>query len=161
MAIDHSDRVFQFDVFISYSRLDRAFAKRLKQALETYRPPKELSPTQQKLKVFLDTEDITGTELNIAIKTGLQNSRKLIVICSPSARNSKNQWIDMEIRQFTQLRGPEHIIPLLLDGIPNNEAVKAEQDSLKAFPEALYEDKATPLASSDYRGVFLAEGWNQ
>src|SRR5262245_38420930 len=48
---------FGYDAFISYSRRDTAFARRLEKALRTYRPPRELAVPQRALKVFRDDAD--------------------------------------------------------------------------------------------------------
>jgi MTH538 TIR-like domain (DUF1863) len=80
----------------------------------------------------------------------LRRSRTLIVVCSPAARAS--EYVDDEIRRFIAAnhaggREPQ-ILPLLLRGIPNNEAESPDEDGRKAFPEALYEAAKMPLAQS-------------
>ena len=69
----------------------------------------------------------------------------MIVLCSPDAR--KSQYVNDEIRHFAQERGRENIIPVLVFGVPNNEA-KLEQEEEKAFPETLCEMMDMPLAAS-------------
>ena len=69
----------------------------------------------------------------------------MIVLCSPHAR--KSQYVNDEIRHFAQERGKENIIPVLVSGVPNNEA-KLEQEQEKAFPEALSELMEMPLAAN-------------
>ena len=145
MSSDPSSQTFLNDVFISYSRKDREFAARLQEALGKYKPPKGLNLPQRNLVVFRDEEDFTGVEYHASLEKHLKNSREMIVICSPHAR--KNQYVNDEIRRFAQERGRENIIPVLVSGIPNNEA-KPEQEGEKAFPEALYELMEMPLAAS-------------
>ena len=55
-----------------------------------------------------------------------------------------------EIRRFSEQRGKDHIIPILLDGIPNNE-VKESDQAQGAFAEELLRVLPMPLAA-DYRG---------
>jgi hypothetical protein len=55
-------------------------------------------------------------------------------LCSPRARAS--EFVSDEIRRFAAERGAEHIIPVLVEGIPNNGA-PAGQEARMAFPEAL------------------------
>lgn len=74
------------DAFISYSRRDIEFARKLEKALEDYKPPKDLNVPQRRLEVFRDKEDFTGVEYYESIEKHLKNSRKMIVICSPNAR---------------------------------------------------------------------------
>jgi len=136
---------FANDIFISYSRKDKDFATRLENALENYRPPRGVELPLRNLVVFRDETDFTGVEYHQAIEQHLKSSKKMILICSPHARNS--QYVNDEIRRFAKERGKENIIPVLFSGIPNNEA-KPEQEEDKAFPEALCEIMEMPLAVS-------------
>lgn len=136
------------DVFISYSRKDKGFATRLEKTLEAYIPPKELSLPHRHLDVFRDEEDFTGNEYHQSLDKHLRDSTKLIVLCSPAARGS--QYVNDEIRRFAHLKGSEHIIAVLVSGLPNNEAGPAQSDQM-AFPDALCEVMTMPLAA-DYRG---------
>ena len=133
------------DVFISYSRKDREFAAKLEKALEAYRPPKDLSVPQRNLVVFRDEADFTGTEYHVSLERHLNNTAKMIVVCSPHARES--DYVNDEVRRFAQNRGAQNIIPVLLSGIPNNEA-KSGQEADKAFPDSLLEIMEMPLATS-------------
>src|SRR5262245_12414651 len=122
------------DAFISYSRKDREFAVRLQKALSGYLPPRDLPVPHRSLDVFRDEQDFTGAEYYEALEGHLQRSSKLIVLCSPAARAS--QFVNDEIRRFAQAKGAEHIIALLVAGLPNNEATP-EQQAQMAFPDAL------------------------
>lgn len=135
------------DAFISYSRKDKGFAKVLERALERFRPPGGLKLPQRHLDVFRDEDDFTGVEYHQSIATHLRESAKLIVLCSPNSRAS--QYVNDEITRFAATRGADHIIPILIAGIPNNEATP-EQEEQKAFPQALCEAMQMPLAA-DYR----------
>ncbi|MGD8542240.1 MAG: toll/interleukin-1 receptor domain-containing protein [Desulfobacteraceae bacterium] len=138
---------FGFDVFISYSRKDIVFARALEKALENYAPPKDLDVPQRHLIVFRDEEDFTGVEYNQALREHLENSSKMLVICSPHARAST--YVCNEIRLFAEKRGAGNIIPVLLSGIPNNEARQPEHEKEKAFPRCLREILGDmPLAAS-------------
>lgn len=59
---------FAFDVFISYSRKDAVFARRLEQALRAYAPPRDLPVPQRTLRVFRDESDFVGTEYAGAVR---------------------------------------------------------------------------------------------
>jgi WD40 repeat protein len=137
------------DAFISYSRKDKVFAARLHKALANYQPPRDLPLPQRRLDVFLDEDDFTGTEYFQSVERHLKDSGKLIVLCSPAARAS--QFVNDEIERFANTRGPEHIISLLIAGLPNNEATASDQSALMAFPDALCAHLKMPLAA-DYRG---------
>jgi tetratricopeptide (TPR) repeat protein len=154
---------FEFDAFISYSRKDIEFARALETALEKYTPPKGLDVPHRHLRVFRDEEDFTGVEYNQALREHLENSAKMLVICSPHARAST--YVCEEIRLFAEKQGAENIVPILLWGIPNNEARQPAQEAQKAFPDCLRELLGDmPLAANfleidpsrdkPYKGVF-------
>jgi hypothetical protein len=132
------------DAFISYSRRDRLFAAKLEAALERYLPPRDLGVARRRLDIFRDEEDFTGAEYHASLEQHLRNSATLIVICSPHARASK--YVNDEIRRFVLLKGAENIIPILLSGVPNNEAAADSSDL--AFPDALCEALEMPLAAN-------------
>ncbi len=138
---------FSYDLFISYSRHNKDFAVKLRDTLEKYAPPKGLNLPSRRLSVFLDQNDLSGTAYFEAIAAALGDSQKLLVLCSPAAR--KSEYVNDELRRFAKLRGAENIIPLLIEGIPNNE-VRPEQENESAFPAALCEVKEMPLAT-DFR----------
>ena len=137
-----------FGAFISYKRADESFAVLLEKALERFTPPRDLKLPQRRLNIFRDKEDLTGTEYHQSIRRYLEASAKLIVLCSPHARSSS--YVNDEIQKFAAARNESHIIPILLSGLPNNEA-GPDQESQKAFPEALCALQTIPLAA-DYRG---------
>lgn len=133
------------DVFISYSRKDKEFARRLDKALEDYSPPRDLNAPHRNLIVFRDESDFTGVEYHESIERHLRSSAKMILICSPHSRNSS--YVNEEVRRFVHARSANNVIPLLLSGIPNNEA-RPGQEYEMAFPDALLEVMELPLAIS-------------
>jgi hypothetical protein len=139
------EQQFLHDAFVSYSRKDKSFAVQLEKALEGYRPPKGLPVPQRPLRVFRDEDDFTGAEYYQSLSKQLNESRKLLVICSPYARGSV--YVNDEIRRFAEHRGADNIIPLLLSGIPNNEVTPGKEAEM-AFPDALSQLLTMPLAVS-------------
>jgi len=144
---------FQYDAFISYSRKDSAFAARLEKALEAFKAPKDLASSRRNLNIFRDERDLSGTDYYHSIEKHLANSNKLIVVCSPNARQST--YVNDEIRRFAGVRKTDNIIPVLIQGIPNNEVTLAQEKDA-AFPDALCEVMELPLAA-DYRGFDIAQ----
>jgi WD40 repeat protein len=132
-----------FDVFISYSRRDADFARRLERTLESYQPPADLPVPQRHLQVFRDEADFTGVEYFQAVDKHVREAAKLLVVCSPRARQSP--YVNDEIRRFARYKSALEIIPILIDGLPNNEAGQAQEER-KAFPEALVELLEMPRA---------------
>jgi WD40 repeat protein len=138
---------YQFDVFLSYSRKDEEFGKKLEEALENYRLPKHVKTSlisRNRLSVFRDKNDLvpTDTDYYQTIAGYLKRSGNLIVVCSPNARRS--QYVNQEIAAFLESHEPKSIIPILLSGRPNNES-EANPDE-HAFPEALCSAVQMPLA---------------
>ena len=135
--------------FISYSRKDSAFHKTPGAGAPPL-PPAEGPPAPQRyFRVFRDEEDFhPGTQDHESLDRNLRDSAKLIVICSPNSASS--HYVADEIRRFSQQRGKNHIIPVLLEGIPNDEATGSDQ-ARRAFPEELVRVLPMPLAA-DYRG---------
>ena len=135
----------EYDIFISYSRKNIDFARKLESALNNYTPPTLLNIPQRKLKVFRDESDASGVDYEKAIRGFIEHSMKLVVICSPDARQSN--FVNDEIQWFAETRGAENIIPLIVEGIPNNEATK-EQAKEMAFPDQLVKAIPIPLATN-------------
>ena len=117
-------RYFKYFAFISYSRKDEAFAKRLQHFLMGFKLPTRLCkqyPDKPKAlrPIYRDKTDLGVDVLNSGIKHGLSLSRHLIVICSEnSAKPNKDgkNWIDTEVREFLKLdeENRNYVIPVLL-----------------------------------------------
>lgn len=153
MDVDGGRTDFEFDAFISYSRKDVQFVRKLEAALEGYRPPSGLGPPPRYLRIFRDETDFTGSEYLASLERNLKASAHLLLVCSPSSRQSP--YVNGEIELFAKHRGAAHVVTLLLSGIPNNEATP-DQEALKAFPDRLLAMLPTPLAA-DYRSFDLAK----
>jgi len=138
----------EFDVFVSYSRKDKGFCALLEGSLRAYKPPGGLNLGQRRLSVFRDTSDLLGADYYASIERYLHGARKLVVICSPDARSSP--YVNDEILRFVGARDASHIIPIIVAGLPNNDA-KPNQQAEMAFPDALCSALKMPLAI-DYRG---------
>ncbi len=121
--------------FISYKREDERWAKWLQHKLETYRLPAVIR-TQADMRspylrpVFRDNTDLSGGGLASQLRSELDDSRYLIVICSPAA--TKSAWVNAEIQTFIDEGRTDHIIPFVVDGTP-----RAKNPADEAFPPAL------------------------
>jgi TIR domain-containing protein len=125
-----SNQRFKYFAFISYSRKDEKWARWLHSKLENYklpnvlikesgsRLPKEIRP------VFLDKTDIGLGDLQQNLSIELEDSRFLIVICSPNA--AKSEWVNKEVQKFNELGRERRIIPFIIDGTPNNKNEKEQ-----------------------------------
>jgi len=125
----------RYKAFISYSRKDEKFVKKLHISLEEYKIPKELynkhSNLPKKLSpIFRDIEYLrSGDSLSNEIVNKLHNSENLIVVCSPNSAKSK--WVNKEIIDFKKMNGESKIFPIIIDGTPNSN------DKNECFPDAL------------------------
>jgi hypothetical protein len=128
--------------FISYSHKDTGVADWLHQKLETYRIPKSLvgTPTREGdvpsriMPIFRDREELpTSSELGDNLQKSLQQSRYLIVICSPAAAQSR--WVEEEVRAFKGGSGRDHIVALIAKGAPN--ATDRGRPEEECFPNSM------------------------
>jgi len=123
-ALDKSSEQFRYAGFISYSQKDKAWAKRIHRALETYRLPTGIAAAGNKKKglgrFFRDDDELAGApSLGEALESSLNASAALVVICSPNSARSK--WVDAEIRKFKS-RGPSaKVLAIIIDGQPDSD----------------------------------------
>ena len=125
----------EYFAFISYQRKDEEWADRLRSKLEHYRLPSSVRKQDASLPkeirpIFRDSLELSGGFLSKEIKTALQQSKFLIVICSPNS--AKSPWVNKEIQTFIDSGREEKIIPFIIDGIPFSDNEETE-----CFPPAL------------------------
>ena len=121
--------------FISYKREDEKWAGWLQDVIERYRLPVSLKRKRPELPahcrpLFRDSTDLCGGVLADVIKRGLDNSKYLIVICSPRAASS--QWVCKEVQEFIDSGRADDIIPFIIEGCPDSS-----DPSKECFPESL------------------------
>ena len=126
---------YRYFAFVSYSRKDMPWAKWLQKKLQNYMLPSKLIRTHKGLPkritpVFRDQQDISGNVLENALHQALDDSRYLIVICSPNS--AKSIYVNEEVRYFVSLGRQEQIIPLIVSGTAFSGDPETE-----CFPEAL------------------------
>ena len=125
----------EYFAFISYQRKDEEWADRLRSKLEHYRLPSSVRKQDASLPkeirpIFRDALELAGGVLATEIETALQQSKYLIVICSPNS--AKSPWVNKEIQTFIDLGREDRIIPFIIDGTPFTDNEKTE-----CFPPAL------------------------
>ena len=130
---------FKYWAFLSYSHQDNLaertsgarecvrWAEWLHRALETYRVPSafrgRLTPTGDPMParffpVFQDEKELPlDADLAGAIAEALEQSRFLIVICSP--RSAASFYVNEEVRRFKQMGRQDRILALIVAGEPN------------------------------------------
>ena len=113
-----------YNAFISYrhSPLDSKIAQRIHRQLEHFKIPRAIQKATNIKKIdriFRDKEELPlSINLSDDINEALANSDYLIVICSPSTRESL--WVQQEIRTFLELHSRERILIVLAEGEPND-----------------------------------------
>ena len=113
----------KYIAFISYSHSDEKTAEWLHRKLESYRLPNAVHRKSDRQvskhvrPIFRDKTELSTGSLNRILKEELNQSRFLIVMCSPDSAKSK--WVNMEVNHFISLNGPEFIIPVIVKGMPH------------------------------------------
>ena len=128
------DKRYEYFAFISYKHEDMRWAKWLQQQIETYRLPaiiRKQAPhlPKQIRPVFRDQTDISTGPLLQNLRQELQDSRYLIVLCSPAA--AKSEWVNREVQHFIDMGRAERIIPFVVAGTPN--AANPEEECFPAI----------------------------
>ncbi|MBF8456713.1 toll/interleukin-1 receptor domain-containing protein [Kaistella sp. G5-32] len=132
-----TEHKFQYYAFISYSSEDAKWAKWLQTKLENYRIPNFLSKEKQAKylrPIFRDKSDIGLGRLEQNLSKEIEDSRFLIVICSPKA--SISPWVKKEIARFKELGGENRIIPFIIEGSPNPKL----ENQKNCYPDELSKD---------------------
>src|SRR5882724_7860007 len=121
---------YRYDAFISYRHVepDRRWAKWLHKSLETYRVPsrlvRERGVRPRIERVFRDEEELPASaDLSKEIDRALEQSRFLIVICSP--RTPASRWVNKEVQRFREMGRHDRILALLIEGDPRESFPRA------------------------------------
>lgn len=141
----------KYYAFISYSRKNSKAAAYLHKQLEHFRVPvkyvsKENLPPHHKFlrPVFRDRRDLEAGEGRFTndIKIAIEQSRYLIVLCSPEAAASL--WVNEEIKHFLATHNNDYnaIVPIVLNGKPGSggdkeclpEMLRCEEITMRNLP---------------------------
>lgn len=119
----------EYFAFISYQRKDEEWADRLRNKLEHYRLPSSVRKQNASLPkeirpIFRDALELAGGVLAKEIEAALQQSKYLIVICSPNS--ARSPWVNKEIQTFIDLGREDRIIPFIIDGTPFSDDEETE-----------------------------------
>ena len=140
MNQDTNIKHFQYYAFISYCRKDSEWAKWLQNKIETYKiPPIVRKESGNKLPkyirpIFLDTTDMGIGDIHQSLSNELEDSKNLVVICSPEAANSI--WVNNEIEKYKFFGRENRIIPFIINGTPKPKAIT----ELQCYPPSLDKD---------------------
>ena len=153
--------------FLSYSHRDEPFARWLHEELERFRVPGHLvgrvtdhgSVPRRLTPIFRDLRELPASDdLGHEIRAALSTSRFLIVICSPSAADSK--WTNAEIEVFKRFHPDGSVLAAIVAGQPFASEHPGHEDQ-ECLPRALrtkYDRRGRPTAkraeplAADFRG---------
>ncbi|MFM5886334.1 MAG: toll/interleukin-1 receptor domain-containing protein [Novosphingobium sp.] len=109
----------RYRAFISYSHADDGFAHWLHRRLERFAlPAAPGEPAGRLAPVFLDRAELAaGTDLSEQVRSALEASAALIVVCSPAAAQSR--WVALEIALFRELHPDRPVLAALIAGEPD------------------------------------------
>ena len=127
---------FKYYAFISYSHKDKKIAQKLQRRLEKYHLPTSLRKSNPALPknlrpVFIDESNLVarGT-LKDSLQANLDASNYIILISSPSS--ARSEYVNDEIEYFINKGKADHIIPLIVEGVPHSGDPLTE-----CFPNAI------------------------
>lgn len=121
---------FSYYAFISYTEKDEKWAEWLQWNLEHYKIPTKVRNENKELPrkirpVFWYKNDLAGAHLSGAIKKELEQSKYMIVVCSPTS--AKKEWVNDEVQYFkNDLGRGDKIIPFIVDGKMNADDIEQE-----------------------------------
>ena len=113
---------YKYYAFVSYRSTDEKWAKWLQDKIEAYRLPttvQKMNQTLPKSKLrpcFRYHTDIQPNELKTELRNKLEQSKYLLVICTP--RSAQSPWVGNEIDTFVELGRRDRIIPVIVEGQP-------------------------------------------
>ncbi len=158
---------YKYFAFISYSRKDSSAAKWLQKRLEWFRFPVKLVEVSNRplhahyiRPVYRDKTNLEVDSQNYweNIKISLEQSRFLIVLCSPESATSGP--VDKEVRHFTDTRenAIPSILPVILRGrVASNDGESCLCPALKELGEIIT-SRNLPSMIQDH-GDQEKEGW--
>ena len=149
---------YKYFAFISFQSADAKDAVRLQHAIESYRLPAVLCKQDnvprcvKPLYCYLNDMH-AGEELMQELKAPMEQSRYLIVVCSPHSANSV--YVNSGIDYFVSLGRRSRIIPVIVNGVPYSGNSETE-----CFPEALrrhFPKHADPQQDHSILGINIRE----
>ena len=137
------EQQYTYYAFVSYRSSDEKWAKWLQEKIEGYRLPTTIQhentdlPKSRLRPCFRYHTDIQPNELKTELRNKLEQSKYLLVICSP--RSAQSPWVGAEIDTFVELGRRDRIIPVIVEGRPYSDDPATEcynPSLLKHFPHS-------------------------
>lgn len=121
------EKEYKYTAFISYNSKDNSKARWLQKRLESYSLPSVIANEKgevlrsydkkpKKFRIFRYVTDLVAQNLDDGLREELDQSKCLIVICSPNSANAP--WVRKEIKHFVDTGRKKQIIPFVIKGVP-------------------------------------------
>lgn len=136
---------YKYTAFISYNSKDNCKARWLQQRLECYSLPSVIANEKgeilrssdrkpKKFRIFRYVTDLVAQNLDDGLRQELDQSKYLIVICSPNSANAP--WVRKEVKHFIDTGQKKQIIPFVIKGVPysGGDDECFTQELKEAFP---------------------------
>jgi len=112
---------YHYYAFVSYNHKDASYAQWLHRKLEGFRLPSEIhneldAKSNHLRPIFRDKDELNAGVLADELRTKLEQSKYLIVICSPNS--ARSDWVSNEVKAFIEMGRWNSIIPFIIDGSP-------------------------------------------
>lgn len=118
---------YKYTAFISYNSRDNSKARWLQRRLESYSLPSVIANEKGEIirsydkkpknfRIFRYVTDLVAQNLDDGLRQELDQSKYLIVICSPNSANAP--WVKKEVKHFIDTGRKKQIIPFVIKGIP-------------------------------------------
>lgn len=173
----------KYFAFISYNHQDAQEAYRLQKKLEHYSLPtttmRMYSLEKNPMKpVFFAETDIQPGNLNDELQRRLDNSKFLIVVCSPASAQSV--WVGKEILYYIEKGRKDQILLFVVDGVPGsgdpatecfNPVIKEHlsmaylganiHEEVASLPKSLWRERAYTQIVSKMLGLEFDDLWQR
>lgn len=139
-----SDARKRYRAFISYSHTDRRKAIWLHRRLELLKPGLGDKKERPLRPIFLDRDELSASpDLSKDLRSALDQSDRLIVMCSPAAATSA--WMDKEVQHFLENRSVEEVLCVIVGGDLDAPVRNLLPPSLAQISEQNHEPLAADL----------------
>lgn len=146
MEEEKDKKDYKYFAFISYTEADYDMVKWLHRKLEFYhislKMRKKHPQVPKKWTIYEYKSEMKGGYLEKEIHKALDNSKYLIVVCSPNAKVS--EYVKKEINYYKKIGREAYIIPFIIEGEAYSKDPKKE-----CFP--------APLLKTGLRGISINE----
>lgn len=151
------EKEYKYTAFISYNSKDNGKARWLQKRLESYNLPSVIANEKgevlrsygkkpKKFRIFRYVTDLVAQNLDDGLRQELDQSKFLIVICSPNSANAP--WVRKEVKHFIDNGRKKQIIPFVIKGAPYSD--REDECFTPELKEAFPGGSALGVSLNDY-----------